>query len=440
MTNVRIDFEKTIGGIKPMHAVNNGPIEVNEVEQSRGNSIDYRAAGIPYARTHDSTTCGRYGGPHAVDIIAIFPDFKNSPYDEDSYDFDLTDDYLNSIERVGTHVFFRFGATIEHERKKYGTKVPADFNKFAIVCEHIIRHYNEGWANGFHLGIEYWEIWNEPDGKTSDGDQPNWSGTAEEYYEMYSVTAKHLKKRFPALKIGGPAVSGMNRKWITDFFDYLTADGSRVPLDFFSWHGYMNDPYRIKINSEYVREVLDRYGYGETESILNEYNFILNWTDRFVESIKGIIGIRGAAFTAAAMSVGQANPVDMLMYYDARPCSFNGIFDFYTYAKLKGYYPFLYFSKLYKLGNCAESNSSDSDVFVTAASGGNGKAFMITYYQNDGIEPENRGIRVDTGIPGKWRVSLTDKDRDSDTFEVITEDGLLDFEFKPNTFVLVESI
>ena len=163
MTNVRIDFEKTIGGIKPMHAVNNGPIEVNEVEQSRGNSIDYRAAGIPYARTHDSTTCGRYGGPHAVDIIAIFPDFKNSPYDEDSYDFDLTDDYLNSIERVGTHVFFRFGATIEHERKKYGTKVPADFNKFAIVCEHIIRHYNEGWANGFHLGIEYWEIWNEPD-------------------------------------------------------------------------------------------------------------------------------------------------------------------------------------------------------------------------------------------------------------------------------------
>ena len=76
-----------------------------------------------------------------------------------------------------------------------------------MVCEHIIRHYNEGWANGFKLGIEYWEIWNEPDGKKPNGDQPNWSGTPEEFYEMYSVTAAHLKKRFPKLKIGGPALS-----------------------------------------------------------------------------------------------------------------------------------------------------------------------------------------------------------------------------------------
>ena len=269
MTNVKIDFNHTIGVIKPMHAVNNGPIEASQVEQSRGNSIDYQAAGFAYARTHDSTTCGHYGGPHAVDIIAIFPDFKNNPYDEDSYDFDLTDDYLNSIERAGTHVFFRFGATIEHERKKYGTKVPADFHQFAIVCEHIIRHYNEGWANGFHLGIEYWEIWNEPDGKTPDGDQPNWSGTAQEYYEMYSVTAKHLKKRFPDLKIGGPAVSGLNMTWITGFLDYLTADCGRAPLDFFSWHSYTNDPDEIRINAECVRGVLDKYGYKETESILD---------------------------------------------------------------------------------------------------------------------------------------------------------------------------
>ena len=140
------------------------------------------------------------------------------------------------------------------------------------------------------------------------------------------------------------------------------------------------------------------------------------------------------------MSAGQATTVDMLMYYDARPCAFNGIFDFYTYAKLKGYYPFFYFSKLYKLGICAESNSSDGDVFVTAASGDNGKAFMLTYYQNDGVEPENRKIRVDTGVPGKWRVSLTDRDRDSDTFEMTTADGLLDFECKPDTIILVESM
>ena len=436
MTKITIDFEKTIGKIKPMHAVNNGPIK----DEERGNFEAYKALGIPYARVHDSSFFAGYGGEHAVDIQAIFPDFRNNPYDEDSYDFDLTDDYLNAIEEAKTHVFFRFGSKIEHARKKYGTKVPADFNKFAIVCEHVIRHYNEGWANGFHLGIEYWEIWNEPDGKTRDGDQPNWSGTPEEYYEMYTVTATHLKKRFPKIKIGGPSISYANNSWGVDFLRYLTSDGRRVPLDFFSWHAYYNDPYKLQENAIYVRKLLDKFRCTETESILAEYNYFIHAPGRYIETIRNIIGIHGAAITAAQMSVGQNNPVDMLMYYDARPSVFNGMFDFYTYERLKGYYPFLYFSKLYKLGNCVESNSCDSDVFVTAASGDNGKAFMITYYQNEGVEPENREVRVDTGIPGKWRVSLTDKDRDSDTFEVITDDGLLDFEFKPNTFVLVESI
>ena len=434
MTKITIHFEKMLGRIKPMHAVNNGPIK----DAERGNFEAYKALAIPYARVHDASFFAGYGGEHTVDIHAIFPDFRNNPYDEDSYDFDLTDDYLNAIEEANTHVFFRFGSKIEHARKKYGTKVPANFNKFAIICEHIIRHYNEGWANGFRLGIEYWEIWNEPDGKTPSGDQPNWSGTPEEFFEMYTVTATHLKKRFPKLKIGGPSISYATNTWGVDFLRYLTSDDRRVPLDFFSWHAYYTDPNTLRENAIYVRELLDKFGYSETESILAEHNYFIHGAGHYIESIKNIIGIRGAAITAAHMSVGQENPVDMLIYYDARPSVFNGMFDFYTYEKLKGYYPFLYFSKLYKLGNYVESSCSDDDVFVTAASGNNGKAFMITYYPNEVIEPETRAIRVNTGIPGKWHVSLTDKDTDATTFEIATADGLLDFEFKPNAFLVAE--
>ena len=40
---------------------------------------------------------------------------------------------------------------------------PKDFQKWAEICEHIIMHYNEGWANGFHYGIKYFEVWFEPD-------------------------------------------------------------------------------------------------------------------------------------------------------------------------------------------------------------------------------------------------------------------------------------
>lgn len=39
---------------------------------------------------------------------------------------------------------------------------PRDHDQWADICIHIIRHYNEGWANGFHLNLDYWHIWEEP--------------------------------------------------------------------------------------------------------------------------------------------------------------------------------------------------------------------------------------------------------------------------------------
>ena len=54
MGNVAINFKNTVGRIKPMHAVNNGPMKYDPVEQSRGNCEDFKAAEIPYVRTHDS--------------------------------------------------------------------------------------------------------------------------------------------------------------------------------------------------------------------------------------------------------------------------------------------------------------------------------------------------------------------------------------------------
>lgn len=92
-------------------------------------------------------------------------------------------------------------------------------------------HMNEGWANGFHMGIEYWEIWNEPD-----LNQKCWTGTPEEFYDFFATAAKYLKARFPSLKIGGPAVCGYNEKWLDAFFEKMREEN--VPMDFYSWHCY----------------------------------------------------------------------------------------------------------------------------------------------------------------------------------------------------------
>ena len=437
MSKITIAFKKTGGKIKPMHAVNNGPIKPSSIEQTRGNFDAFKAAKIPYVRNHDASFCAAYGGEHTVDVHAIFPDFTKNPYDPASYDFTLTDEYLNTITEAGSEVFYRLGSKIEHWSKKYGTIVPPDFHKWAVICEHIIRHYNEGWANGFHLGITYWEIWNEPDGKKSNGDQPNWSGTPQEYYELYEIAATHLKSRFPHLKIGGPALSWLqHEQWFDNFLTHLTRDGKRIPLDFFSWHSYLNDPHHIANNTRFVREKLDFYGYTETENHLNEYNYLLNFTTRFVESIEGIISIRGAAFTAAAMCVGQVEALDMLMYYDACVATvFNGMFDYYTLRPIKGYYPFLYFSELYALGNAAEVHSDADDVYAVAASKDGDCAAMVVYYPMD--DSGNRMVNIHMDMPGTYTLRTVNGDVTDEQTTVTAEDGTLSIEMKPNTIIQV---
>ena len=380
MNRVTVNFNKTLGKIKPMHAVNNGPVYKFASDQRITNIDSYRDAGIPYARTHDASFCSTYGGEHTVDVNFIFPDFDADPYAPESYDFCLTDEYLKVIEFAGTKPFFRLGSKIEHWKKKYNTLPPKDFKKWAVICEHIIRHYNCGWADGFNMGIEYWEIWNEPDLDADDSDNKRcWGGTKKQFFELYDVAAKHLKTCFPELKIGGPSVAH-NMEWAEDFLKQLDA-----PLDFFSWHIYADDPKNISERTALVRSLLDRYGFADTESILNEWNYVRGWDgDDWIYSLKAEKGLKGASFIAAAMCLEQYSSLDMLMYYDARPCGMNGLYntDFVNEC-LKGYYPFRMFNELYKLGECVSAQSDCGEIYVCAAKSDETAAVMLTHFSDD---------------------------------------------------------
>lgn len=153
-------------------------------------------AGIPYSRLHD--VGGWLGGGLYVDIPNLFRDFETDANDPASYDFVITDQIINGLIKAGCEPYFRLGVTIEnfHYLKAYRIFPPKDFAKWARICEHVIRHYNEGWADGYHYNITYWEIWNEPDDCYNDRTAAMWKGTPEEYYRLYSVAAKHLKKCF----------------------------------------------------------------------------------------------------------------------------------------------------------------------------------------------------------------------------------------------------
>ena len=97
---ISVRFDEECGRIKPMHATNNGPTKGRGFGSAKTRGFeDWREAGIPYARTHDSSFNAGYGGEHTVDVHAIFPNFDADVSDPASYDFAFTDQYLSNIRQ-----------------------------------------------------------------------------------------------------------------------------------------------------------------------------------------------------------------------------------------------------------------------------------------------------------------------------------------------------
>jgi hypothetical protein len=194
-------------------------------------------------------------------------------------------------------------------------------------------------------------------------------------------------------------LAGKTGKWTDDFLTHMTAGGKRVPLDFFSWHWYGTDPAGMLARAHTVREKLDAAGYRETESILNEWNYVSNWNERWTDTILQIIGPRGASFLAAILCVGQNDPtMDMMMYYDAAPCTLNGIFDFYTCKPIMGYWAIYAFSDLCELGTSVRTVCDGQDIYATAARSSNGEVgTLISYYAPEDGQADQT---VTVSLPG----------------------------------------
>ena len=437
METVKFDMTKECTPFKLLNATNGGPWHTRHAtDQWRSNFSDYKAARIPYSRNHDSNISGSvYGGPYAHDISVIFPDFSADVNDPDSYDFACTDESILTTLEAGTKTFFRLGQSIEHQIKKHGTLPPADFKKWAVICEHIIRHYNEGWADGFRLDMDYWEIWNEPDLDNDDSDNKRtWGGTKAEFFDLYEITAKHLKSLFPNLKIGGPALA-YNEEWGEDFLCEMQK--RKVPIDFFSWHVYCTEPISIGEKSARIRALLDKYGYEKTESILNEWNYIRGWTDQYIYSINAIHSIKGAAFTMACITKAQHSDIDMLMYYDTRPSVFCGAFDFYTYEKLKGYYPLYWYGMMYDALGEVPSEGTGDNVYALCGKMADGKALAIITYYTDCATDEKKEILADFGHGGKFEIYLVDKTHSGELLEKTDEPKVT---LSPCSFALIREV
>lgn len=243
--------------------------------------------------------------------------------DPRNYYFRATDAIIKNTVDLGMKIFYRLGTSIEQNTdaasEHNNSLVPENFDQYAEVMAGIVRHYTRGWANGFHYDIRYWEIWNEPELGTQ-----TWCGTQQEFMNLFVTVFKRLKSEFPELKIGGPAFTVPVGNWPEAFMKACKSAG--IVPDFYSCHGYTNNPEKLINRADDARRILDEYGFTGTEVSINEWHYkedesgVLPNAQRDLvrytfDGPLGHYNIQSAVFNLAVLIGWQDKPVDTACYY-----------------------------------------------------------------------------------------------------------------------------
>lgn len=370
---------------------------------------EFQAARFGDVRTHDCN----YPARDVCDINAVFPRDDADPTDSANYDFARTDHYLQTIRETGCTITYRLGYTIDHHPVKRYCHPPRDFHHWAQVCVGIARHYNEGWANGFHNWVARWEIWNEPDNGTGP-ESPCWTGTLEEFIKLYEITARALKAQDPSCAVGGPGAGGVfSTKILCGLLDHCAATGT--PLDFYSWHTYENCPEKVLELARHVRSCLDQAGFTATQSVLNEWHAgpNLEWgvlfcghdPDRLRAKVEEMNGAAAASYTAATLLAMQDGPIDLANYYTGDNMACFGLFDQFGAPRVP-YFAFLTFAALMQCPTQVMVGREGVPETTYAVAGRNDAGEVRIMVANDSPRPTMVRLAVNGGSPD-WTLEQT---------------------------------
>jgi hypothetical protein len=234
---------------------------------------------------------------------SLFPDWSADPSDPASYNFDGTDTWVRQVRSIGADILFTLASEIPANKQPV-----RDLAKYEQVVENIVRHYVCGWGNGFEGAVTHWEFGDQPDfGKL------HFSGTPEQFYEMYAAAARAVKRVDPGLHFGGPCIAfplneGPFREGLLDFIK----DRS-LPLDFLSWMWYgdnSRDPMDFRTIAADVRAIADKHGFSDTRLLLSYWSMTGIPTAKFEDA-------ENAAFLAAAAVYMQDSAVDQAIFFRA---------------------------------------------------------------------------------------------------------------------------
>ena len=422
MKKAIVNFGKPVRAMKPQHCLSwcspvtgyNIPEMYEEMEESK-----------LYTRIFENCC----GNGKSVNIPYIFRDFAADAQNPNAYYFPQTDTVMEQAADVGAKIIYTLGGPREITLPRIYCTVPTDFEKWADVCVNIIRHYTEGWANGFHYNVEYWEIWNEPDNPVF------WeNGTMQQYFELYACTAKKIKALNPSLKVGGPALALLDESGLIFAEKFLAyVKENNLPLDFFSYHAVNQSVDEIVYRAERIQQIVAESGL-QVELIQDGWNCIDEHGDertRFDHNRDA----QGTAYGAAIMAVMQANGVDASLNYDlAYSSQYSNLMNWFGDIE-KPYYSLKAYKKVYDLGT--EVESKGYGVYITAARNGEKAAILVTNYDAETTRCE---ILFKEFGPCKAEYYTLDETRDLEKTkeEIYDADGMLAVQLRGYAAVLIQ--
>lgn len=380
---VRVNFDIPVGEAKPMHGMCNGPV-------SYGADIThlFKEIGVPCVR-FDCTDTAVSG--YAVDISRIFRDKYADPSDEASYDFTVTDRYVEAALMSGARIFYRLGDSIDMLGNATVREDPMELEELTQVCVNIVKHYRGAFAGGFDANIKYFELWNRNHGSSESEKKSD--------FEIYRRLASSIKLFDEDLFVGGMCFDGFDAD-VREFVRYCKR--VRAPLDFITIEIFGSDPESAANEAEQMSAYLKNLGV-EAEIFIGKWGYVdreaLGEADlcRLLGSSGAAIAasrkdvfdaqaeIKGAAYSCAFMLKLLSNDgVEGAFMYDAQPmvspwCAISDRFGFAT----KTFYSFKAFGELYKAKNLVYSVSEQLEdhlhngIFVGSALSDSGEGYVL---------------------------------------------------------------
>lgn len=188
--------------------------------------------GFSYIRGH-----GLY-----CDDMAIYQTYEEDGIERIEYNFTYLDRVFDNYLALGIRPFVELGFMPKKLASgdqtvfywKGNVTPPRDYTKWADLIQATLTHWIHRYGRE---EVITWpiEVWNEPNlpGFWKDADM-------DEYFKLYEVSSKAVKACEPRIRVGGPAICGVDDVlWLNSFLKYCSIH--KAPLDFVTRHAYATE-------------------------------------------------------------------------------------------------------------------------------------------------------------------------------------------------------